>query len=104
MSELNNKIGATESEVGMKCKECGKSIKNCDTFTLETKDGDVKYHLECAEKTGIYIRNMGYNVSYDYPMRHATGETVTDMKDALRIKAERIKEGFINVRINPVVY
>ena len=43
----------------------------------------------------------GFNVEYDYPSVPATGEHVLTMAEAERIKAKRIKEGYINVRIEP---
>ena len=43
--------------------------------------------------------NQLYNVEYDFPQQPATGEACTTLDEAERIKAERIKEGFVNVRI-----
>lgn len=40
-----------------------------------------------------------FNVEYDYPAQAATGEACATFEEAERIKAERIEEGFINVRI-----
>ena len=40
-----------------------------------------------------------YNVEYDYPAQAATGESCATPEEAERIKAERIKAGCVNVRI-----
>ena len=42
---------------------------------------------------------MRYIVEYDQPAIKCTGEEVCTFKEAKRIKKERKKEGYINVRI-----
>lgn len=101
---VDNYVNLTGRKIIMAelCRKCKKKIKkDDDTFTDISKDPEVVYHLECAEKTGLYTKCLGFNVEYNYPAVAATGEAVHTMKEAEEIKAKRIKEGYINVRIEP---
>lgn len=84
------------------CPDCDKEVDG-DEFILELSGGDVFYHLECAKKSGLYTPSLGYVVNYDYPPRHTPGEHVQTAEEAEEIRAIRIKDGYVNVRIDPVV-
>jgi len=83
------------------CKDCGKEIDGHE-FINETPEGDISYHESCAIKSGMYVPCLGFAVEYDYPLRHATGEAVHTIEEAEEIKEQRIKEGYENVRIEPI--
>lgn len=98
----NNNASGEGGKMADVCPECGKQIFG-NTYTEETPLGDVVYHLECAEKSGRYTPELGYVVNYDYPLRHARGEAVHTMKEVEQIVKRAKKEGFVNIRIDPIV-
>ena len=55
--------------------------------------------IQFYDKQEIDMSDEGYTVDYDIPQTPATGETVATLEEAEEIKAERLKEGYVNVRI-----
>jgi hypothetical protein len=70
-------------------------------WTSERLRERVEIITEAEERKPEQEECDGYNVEYDIPSLPSKGETVNTHEEAEKIAAERIKQGYVNVRIEP---